>query len=108
MRLTVIHRLTVNHHGIGAVRAEALFISMLQPSQHPGHPEVQQAVIAAIRQFGSRECAARVAEEFGEHPEIAAARMRWARGAVTEAFRGPRLPEVRRGRHSRHLARHAA
>jgi hypothetical protein len=30
-----------------------------------------------------------VAQEYGEHPEIAAARMQWARGAVAEAFRRP-------------------
>jgi hypothetical protein len=39
-----------------------------------------------MRQFGDCGCAAQVAQEYGEHPEIAAARMQWARGAVAEAF----------------------
>ncbi|MGP0022426.1 MAG: hypothetical protein ACLPKE_03555 [Streptosporangiaceae bacterium] len=42
-----------------------------------------------MRQFGSRGCAGRVAQEFGEHPALAAERMRWARQAVAGVFGGP-------------------
>ena len=34
------------------------------------------AITAAIHRFGLRRCAARMAQEFGDHPETAAARMR--------------------------------
>jgi hypothetical protein len=35
--------------------------------------------VSAINRFGPRGGAARMAQEFGDHPEAAAARMRWAR-----------------------------
>jgi hypothetical protein len=92
---------------ISAVRSEALFVSALQPSQEPSARQVQQAVAAAIRQFGSRGCARRVAQEFGDHPDAAAARMRWARQAAAEAFARPGVPGfVQGGR--RHPACRAA
>jgi hypothetical protein len=68
-----------------AVRSEALFVSSLQPSDNPGAEQVLQAVARSVRAFGSRGCAARVAQEFGDHPEIAVSRMRWARRVVDEA-----------------------
>lgn len=85
-------RRTINRRAISALRSDALFVSGLQPSQEPGARQVEQAVTAAIRQLGSRECAARVAQEFGEHPEAAAARMRWARQAAAAAFGRPGVP----------------
>jgi hypothetical protein len=94
MRLIVNHRSSVE-------RAEALFVSPLQPSQEPGARQVQRAVAEAIRQFGSQECAARVAAEYGEHPESAVARMRWACVVVTDAYHGPGLAAIRRRRSAR-------
>lgn len=44
-----------------------------------------------MREFGSRRCAARVAQEFGDRPELAVARMRWARQEVDEVFGATRL-----------------
>jgi hypothetical protein len=84
-------RPTMNHLSIRAVRADALFVSSLQRSDEPSAEQVRLAIAAAVRQFGSRGCAWRVAQEFGEHPELAAARMRWARGVVAGAFGGPGL-----------------
>jgi hypothetical protein len=49
-------------------------------------------VAETVRGFGSRGCAARVAQEFGDHPETAAARMRWARIAADQAFGTRRAP----------------
>jgi hypothetical protein len=63
-----------------------LFVSALQRSDLPGAQQVRQAVTAAVREYGSRGCAARVAQEFGDHPELAVARMRWARQVVDETF----------------------
>jgi hypothetical protein len=74
---------------VSAVRCEALFVSALQRSERPDARQVRLAVAAAMRQYGGCGCAAQVAQEYGEHPEIAAARMQWARGAVAEAFRRP-------------------
>jgi hypothetical protein len=76
---------TRNHLGISRGRADALFVSALQPSERPSARQVYQAIAAAVRQFGDLGCAARVAQEFGEHPELAAARMRWARRIVAGA-----------------------
>ena len=68
---------------VNTVRCEALFVSALQRSDSPTQAEVQQAIRRAVRDLGSRGCAARVAQEFGDHPETAVERMRWARRLVT-------------------------
>src|SRR5437763_16518513 len=64
---------------ISTVRADALFASALQRSDEPSAAQAGQAIAAAVRAFGTRGCAARVAQAYGEHPETAVARMRWAR-----------------------------
>jgi hypothetical protein len=71
------------HLSITAARADALFVSALQRSDEPSTEQVRQAVAATVRAFGVRGCAARVAQAYGDHPETAALRMRWARAAVT-------------------------
>jgi hypothetical protein len=75
-------RSTTHHLSISTARADALFVSALQRSQEPSATQVRQAIAAAIREFGARGCAARVAQAYGEHPETAAPRMRWARAVV--------------------------
>ena len=75
-----------HHPSISAVRADALFVSALQRSEQPSAGQVRQAVASAVRAFGPPGCAGRVAQEFGDHPETAAARMRWARQLTGEAF----------------------
>jgi hypothetical protein len=76
---------------ISAARADALFVSSLQRSDDPGAAEVREAVTTSVRTFGFRGCAGRVAQEFGEHPDLAVARMRWARDLVAATFPGPGL-----------------
>ena len=71
---------------MSAARADALFASTLQHSDEPSAVQVKQAITAATRAFGDLGCAARVAQEYGEHPETAARRMRWARTAVAGVF----------------------
>jgi hypothetical protein len=78
-----------NYLSISAARTDALFVSSLQRSDAPSAGQIRQSVAAAVRQFGSRGCAGRVAQEFGQHPELAAERMRWARQAVAQVFGGP-------------------
>jgi hypothetical protein len=79
-------RPTAQHLSISAVRTEALFVSALQRSDEPTVDQVRLAVAGTIRRFGSRGCAERVAQEFGDHPEIAVSRMRWARELIHEMF----------------------
>jgi hypothetical protein len=69
------------------VRIEALFVSDLQRSQDPSAESIRAAVTAAVDRLGETGCAALVAQEFGEHPDCALGRMRWARHAVRTAFR---------------------
>jgi hypothetical protein len=64
--------------------AEALFASDLQPSQCPTAKTVEEAVTATLLRRGSDGCAAVVAEEFGDHPEIAVPRMTWVRRELRE------------------------
>lgn len=79
--------------GGSAVWADALFVSALQCSGKPSAGQIRLAVAAAVRTFGPGGCAERVAQEFGDHPESAAARMRWARTRACEVFRG-QVPEA--------------
>jgi hypothetical protein len=67
-------------------RHEALFASGLQRSEAPSAQAVAEAISGAVRQFGIRGCAARMAQEFGDHPEAAVERMRWVRQLVDEVF----------------------
>jgi hypothetical protein len=71
---------------IGSVQADALFVSGLQRCDAPSASQVRQAVAESIRAFGYSGCAGRVAQEFGDHPETAVGRMRWARAVAGEAF----------------------
>jgi hypothetical protein len=64
--------------------AEALFVSPLQPSDRPTPDEARAAIRASLRaHHGTRGCAAAFAVEYGDHPDAAAARMRWALGLVS-------------------------
>jgi len=63
----------------GDAWCEALFASGLQPSDAPTAESVVAAITFAIRQFGIRGCIDRMAQEFGDHPQAAAERMRWIR-----------------------------
>ena len=79
----------------GAARADALFASALQRSDRPSPGQVRQAIAAAAARYGAAGCAARVAQAFGEHPETAVTRMRWARTTVAGVF-GAARPELAR------------
>ena len=79
---------------IDTARADALFASALQISDAPSAVQVKQAIDAATSALGDLGCVARVAQEFGEHPETAVTRMRWAREEVACVFGGsPPDPE---------------
>jgi hypothetical protein len=58
---------------------EALFASPLQPSDMLTAEIVADAIGSTVRRLGAAGCSSCVAEEFGDHPEEAADRMRWIR-----------------------------
>ena len=80
------------HSRARTVWADALFVSVLQRSDEPSLIQVRQAIAAAVRTYGGRGCAQRVAQEYGDHPETAVARMRWARAVAGEVFAAPPVP----------------
>jgi hypothetical protein len=62
-----------------ASTAKALFASSLQPSDRPTVEQAKAAVRDSLRRNGgARGCAAVWAAEYGEHPDTAPVRMRWA------------------------------
>ena len=71
---------------LDAVLSEALFASDVQRSQQPTAELIRQAIHATVDRLGVARCAEVVAEEFGEHPDCAPGRMRWARTAVRGAY----------------------
>ena len=83
----------MHQSSIRAVWADALFVSALQRCDQPSTGQVQQAVASAVGVFGPHGCAERVAQEFGDHPETAVTRMRWARKLAAEAINGSK-PEA--------------
>ena len=68
------------------LRAEALFASHLQPSDQPSLALVRDVVYAEVFQRREDGCAACVAQECGDHPDLFAERMAWCRRMVAEAF----------------------
>jgi hypothetical protein len=73
-------------------RCEALFASALQRSDLPTAEVVADAITEALGTLGSGGCACRMAEEYGNNPEAASERMRWARQVLGEAPDGPPAP----------------
>ncbi len=63
-------------------RCQALFASALQRSDAPGPGRVAEAIRATVARFGAGGYAIRMAQEFGDHPEVAAERMRWVRALL--------------------------
>jgi len=74
---------------VRTVAADALFASAAQRGDELSTSQIRQAIAAALAAFGGAGCAGRVAQEFGDHPETAAARMHWARATVAVLDRQP-------------------
>src|SRR5215469_7839079 len=62
---------------VTGARRVALFASGLQRSDAPTAAMAAEAITATVRRFGIHGCLSRMAQEFGDHPDTAAARMRW-------------------------------
>jgi hypothetical protein len=75
---------------LSAARAEALFASQLATGSRPVRGVVETAIRVAVRAYGVRGCAGQVAAEYGDHPELAVPRMRWARDVVEQLYRARR------------------
>jgi hypothetical protein len=74
---------TRSTEALTAARAQALFASDLSASSHPTRQQAVDAIQRAVRTHGGiRGCAAEMATAFGDYPETAAPRMRWARAVV--------------------------
>ena len=77
-------QITVTQLDLTGARCAALFCSGLQPSDAPTAGMVATAISRAVKQFGVSGCAGRMAQEFGDHPDAAASRMRWVRQLITQ------------------------
>src|SRR5919112_1227579 len=83
--------MTITTDPLTAARAEALFTSRLSTGSRPAYTVVDEAIRVAVRAHGGvRGSAADVAAEYGDHPELAVPRMRWARGVVEHLYEGRR------------------
>jgi hypothetical protein len=70
-----------------AARAEALFTSPLSADLKLTRAEVTDSIRRAVRAHGgTRGCAIELAGEYGEHPETAIPRMRWALRVVEATY----------------------
>jgi hypothetical protein len=68
-------------------RAEALFASGLSTTAYTTKATVSDAIRYAIVRYGGvRACAGEVAAAYGDHPDTAAPRMRWAREVVALVY----------------------
>jgi hypothetical protein len=77
-------QLTVTRPDLAGARCPALFCSGLQPSDAPTAGMVAAAISRAVQQFSLGGCAGRMAQEFGDHPDAAATRMRWVRQLLAQ------------------------
>jgi len=79
--------MTTQATALTAARAEALFTSQLDTGSKPTHDVAEEAIRIAVRAHGGvRGCAGDVAAEFGDYPEVAVPRMRWAREVVERLY----------------------
>jgi hypothetical protein len=83
-------QITVTQLDVNGARCQALFSSGLQPSDAPTADLVATAISRAVQQFGIGGCAGRMAQEFGDHPDAAARRMRWVRELIAQEPAAPR------------------
>jgi hypothetical protein len=70
-----------------AARAAALFASPLPTGSRPGSSDIGAAIAASVQACGTRGCVAAMAAAYGDYPETAAARMRWALSLAIHARR---------------------
>ena len=69
---------------VNDTQREALFASALQRSDALTAEAVAEEISRTLRKLGVSGCASWVAQEFGDHPDAACDRMRWARQILDE------------------------
>jgi hypothetical protein len=68
---------------VTTARAAALFVSNLSATTCATDAEIAAAITGSLRSHGgTRSCEAEVAAVYGDYPELAAGRMRWALDTV--------------------------
>jgi hypothetical protein len=80
------------------VQCEALFASPLQATDAVTAEMAVAEIRRTIQRLGPDGCACRMAQEFGDHPEEARDRMRWARQVTNDlpaALGGPAVGPAR-------------
>ena len=77
-------QVTASQLDMNGARCEALFSSKLEPTDVPTAEMVTTAISRTVQQFGIRDCAGRMAQEFGDHPDMAARRMGWVRQLIAQ------------------------
>lgn len=81
---------------LAAARAEALFVSTASVTDHLTEPEATALIRGAVlAHHGVRGCAAEVAAAYGDHPEVAQPRMRWALATVDALYPARRAGRTR-------------
>jgi hypothetical protein len=76
----------MNRLDINQARREALFASGLQRSDVLTVDALTEVISCTVRRLGIGGCISLMAQEFGDHPEAAAERMRWVQQLADEAF----------------------
>ena len=94
---------------IFVARAEALALSSASAAEPLDRARADAAIRASIRCHGGvRGCLAALAQEFGEHPDTAPSRMKWARRTVAEVYADSRPGRRAATVHSLHARRLAS
>jgi hypothetical protein len=75
---------------LSLARAQALAVSERSTASALDRGSVDAAIRTTVRALGGVSgCVAALAQEFGDHPDTAPLRMRWARATVARVY-GPR------------------
>jgi hypothetical protein len=85
----------MSHLNLNVVRREVLFASVLQISDDTAPARVRATVMETVRALGTAGCVARMAQEFGDHPDTAAARMEWAQAVISRVYGRDDVPARR-------------
>src|SRR5918997_4339251 len=79
-----------------SARAAALFASDVSTTEQPSRAQVDAAIKDALRAHGGiRGCTAALAAAYGDYPDLAPSRMRWARRVVATLYARQVRPNVR-------------
>jgi hypothetical protein len=71
---------------VDPVLCMALFVSDTPCNADPDAATVRATVDATLKRLGPDECYARAAEVFGDRPDVALSRIRWARRVCARAL----------------------